>query len=75
MPVVVNMHEAKSSLSKLVRRAAAGEQITIAKNGRPVALLTRLPRKSRKIPWGIFKGKMEMAEDFDAPLDVFKDYM
>jgi hypothetical protein len=40
-----------------------------------VALLTRLPRKSKKIPWDFFKGKMEMAEDFDAPLEAFKDYM
>jgi len=75
MPLVVNMHEAKSNLSKLVKRAAAGESITIARNGKPIALLTRLPRKSKKIPWGVFKGKMEMAEDFDAPLEVFKDYM
>jgi prevent-host-death family protein len=74
MPTV-NMREAKSTLSKLVKRAAAGEEITIAERGKPVALLTRLPKKSRKIPWGAFKGKIEMADDFDAPLDVFKDYV
>lgn len=74
MPLVVNMHEAKSNLSRLVKRAAAGEEITIAKNGKPIALLTRLPSKAKKIPWDIFKGKMEMTEDFDAPLEVFKEY-
>ena len=52
------MHEAKSNLSRLVKRAAAGEEITIAKHGKPVALLTRLPRKAKKIPWGVFKGKI-----------------
>lgn len=72
---MVNMHEAKSSLSKLVKRAAAGEEIVIANHGRPVARLTRLARKSKKIPWDIYKGQIEMADDFDAPLDVFKDYM
>jgi len=33
------------------------------------------PRKTKKIPWDFFKGKMEMADDFDAPLEAFKDYM
>jgi prevent-host-death family protein len=75
MAKVVNMHDAKSSLSKLVKRAAAGEDILIASRGKPVAMLTHLPRKSRKIPWDIFKGKIHMTEDFDEPLDVFKDYM
>ena len=75
MPLVVNMNEAKRNLSKLVKRAAAGEEITIANHGKPIALLTRLPAKAKKIPWGIFKGKIEMAEDFDAPLEVFKDYI
>jgi prevent-host-death family protein len=51
MPLVVNMNEAKRNLSKLVKRAAAGEEITIANHGKPVALLTRLPAKSKKIPW------------------------
>lgn len=74
MPVLVNMHEAKSSLSRLAKRAAAGEDILIAIRGRPIALLTRAPKKSKKIPWGVFKGKIEMAEDFDAPLEMFKDY-
>jgi antitoxin (DNA-binding transcriptional repressor) of toxin-antitoxin stability system len=75
MPVVVNMHEAKSNLSRLVKRAAAGEEIIIASRGKPVALLTRPPKKTKKIPWGVFKGKIEMADDFDAPLEMFKDYM
>jgi len=73
--VVVNMHEAKSNLSKLAKRAAAGEEIVIASRGKPLARLTRIPKKSKKIPWGIFKGKIEMADDFDAPLGMFKDYM
>jgi antitoxin (DNA-binding transcriptional repressor) of toxin-antitoxin stability system len=75
MAKVVNMHDAKSSLSKLVKQAAAGEDIVIANHGKPVAMLTRLPRKRKDIPWGIFKGKIHMTEDFDEPLEEFKDYM
>ena len=74
MATVVNMNEAKSSLSRLVKRAAAGEDIVIANRGTPVAKLTRMPEPRKKtIPWGKFKGTM--ADDFDAPLEEFKDYL
>jgi antitoxin (DNA-binding transcriptional repressor) of toxin-antitoxin stability system len=75
MPTVVNMRDARSSLSRLVKRAASGEEILIANHGKPVALLSRIPDRHNKIPWDIFKGKMEMADDFDTPLDEFKGYM
>jgi prevent-host-death family protein len=71
--VVVNMHEAKSNLSRLVKRAATGEEILIAKHGKPVAMLTRIPVKRRKMPWDMFTG--EMSDDFDAPLPEFAEYM
>jgi prevent-host-death family protein len=75
MATPVNMHEAKSSLSQLVKRAEAGEDVIIARNGRPVARLTRIKKSAPKLPWGIFKGKIWMADDFDAPLEEFKDYL
>ena len=75
MPTIVNMHDAKSSLSRLVKRAAAGEEILIANHGKPVAMLTRIPAARMKIPWDVFKGKIEMADDFDAPLEDLKDYV
>ena len=75
MAILVNMHDAKSSLSRLVKRAAAGEDIVIANHGKPVAMITRLPDKRAKLPWNIFKGKIEIAKDFDAPLPEFKDYL
>ena len=75
MPTLVNMHDAKSSLSRLVKRAAAGEEILIANHGRPVAMLTRIPAARTKIPWDVFKGKIKMADDFDAPLEDLKDYV
>lgn len=61
--MIVNMHEAKSSLSKLVARAAAGEEVVIAKAGKPVAKLVRYEREPRKL--GGLEGKIWIAEDFD----------
>lgn len=64
----VNLYEAKTQLSKLVDRAAAGEEIVIAKAGRPVARLVPLQTQPpRRVP-GRWKGKVWMAPDFDAPL-------
>jgi len=50
----VNLYEAKTQLSSLVERAAAGEEIVIAKNGKPMARLVALPpaKAKREIPWG-----------------------
>ena len=66
--VVVNLYEAKARLSNLVDRAAAGEQIIIAKAGKPMARLVPLdrPRPPRKPGGG--KGKIWIADDFDDPL-------
>jgi len=63
----VNMHEAKTSLSRLVERAAAGEEVVIAKAGKPVAKLVpfRERRKPRKP--GAWRGKIWMAPDWDSP--------
>jgi len=65
---IVNLYDAKTALSQLVDRAAAGEEIIIAKAGKPRAKLvpvrrTRAPRKP-----GGWKGRVRMAKDFNAPL-------
>ncbi len=62
----VNMHEAKTTLSRLVDRVAEGEEIIIARNGEPVAVLTPLRPVGRRP--GRLKGRIRMAADFDAPL-------
>jgi prevent-host-death family protein len=69
------MREARSSLSRLVKRAATGEDIIIANHGKPVARLTRVPEQRKRVPWGLYKGKIRVADDFDAPLEEFKEYM
>ena len=62
----VNTHEAKTHFSRLLRRVAAGEEITIANRGVPVARLAPVAGATRKL--GGFTGQMTIPEDFDAPL-------
>ena len=63
----VNIYQAKTQLSKLVDRAAAGEEIIIAKAGQPMAMLVPIPnRPPRRVP-GRWKGRVWVAPDFDAP--------
>jgi prevent-host-death family protein len=64
MPTV-NIHEAKTQFSRLVDAAAGGEEIVIAKAGKPAARLVPMARVRR---FGGLKGKVRIAEDFDAPL-------
>lgn len=63
-----NIYQAKTHLSELVERAASGEEIVIAKAGKPVARLTPLEQPKKRREPGILKGKIWIADDFDAPL-------
>ena len=63
---VFNVHEAKTNLSRLLERVAQGEEIIIAKSGRPVAKLVRLAVEPRKP--GRLKGRIRIGADFDEPL-------
>ena len=68
MAATVNIHEAKTHLSKLLRRVSAGEEIVIAKAGRPIARLVPVMQKpARRMP-GSAVGQVIIAPDFDAPL-------
>lgn len=64
----VNIHEAKTHFSKLVDTAMQGEEIIIAKAGKPAARLVPLREASQGIRFGLLQGEVEIAEDFDAPL-------
>ena len=68
MTIIINIHEAKTHLSKLLQRVIAGEEIVIAKSGKPVARIVPFEQKLvRRVP-GSAKGKIWLAPDFDAPL-------
>jgi prevent-host-death family protein len=64
----VNIHAAKTHLSRLLQRVAGGEEITIARAGVPIARLVPLEKKKGVRPLGIARGKIRIADDFDAPL-------
>lgn len=64
----INMHEAKSQLSKLVEQAEAGQETVIARAGKPVAKLVPLTSKGAVRKLGVLKGKLKIPADFDAPL-------
>jgi prevent-host-death family protein len=68
MATLVNIHAAKTHLSRLVDRAAAGEEIVIARAGKPVARLAPLAVAAAPRRPGLLKGQIWIADDFDAPL-------
>jgi prevent-host-death family protein len=65
---MINIYQAKTHLSELVERAANGEEIIIAKAGKPRARLVSLETDRVLRKPGVWKGQMWIAEDFDAPL-------
>lgn len=74
MADVVNIHEAKTHLSRLLQRVQAGEEITIAKAGRPIAILSPVePRPPDRVP-GMDKGKVIIHDDFDDPIPELEEY-
>ena len=68
MTLTVNIHEAKTHLSRLLARVSAGEEIIIARDGKPVARLVRVVEAPAiRVP-GTAAGMIEIAPDFDDPL-------
>lgn len=65
MPVKVNVHSAKTNLSKLIAQALEGEEVVITRSGKPVVKLT--PIRQKRVP-GSARGKIEIGPDFDDPL-------
>ena len=68
------MAEAKARLSELVDAALRGEDVVIARRNRPLVRLTVVKEaRLRSVP-GLFRGRIDMQPDFDAPLDDFREY-
>lgn len=65
MTVQVNLYEAKTHLSQLVDKATAGEDVIIARNGRPLVRLVPVQRAPQRRTPGMLRGKIWMAPDFD----------
>lgn len=71
MTTTVNIHEAKTHLSRLLERVRRGERIIIAKAGKPVAVLQAIDEKPRRRVPGMDRGRVIIHPDFDDPIPEF----
>lgn len=69
MSNVVNIHEAKTNLSRIVDEVAAGAEVVIAKAGKPMARLIPINPQVRAKHLGLLKGKIRVPDNFNEPLD------
>jgi prevent-host-death family protein len=69
----VNIHEAKTHLSRLIERVEAGEEITLARAGRPVARIVPYAARRRPRVPGLWKGRIVIHPGFDDPLEEFEE--
>lgn len=76
--IIANMYEAKTRLSQLIQQALDGEEVVLAKAGKPLVKLVPTDQK-KKIKFGLMKGKIKIADDFnDASTELeemFKEYL
>jgi prevent-host-death family protein len=71
----IDLNEAKSHLPDLIEEAANGEEIIITKNDRPIAKIVSISQPEAKRKPGSAKGMITISDDFDEPLEDFKEYM
>jgi prevent-host-death family protein len=71
--MTVTIHEAKTHLSRLIQKVLEGEEVIIAKGSRPVAVLHKADAAQERQS-GLNRGKITIAEDFDAPIADFAEY-
>ena len=71
----VNIHEAKTHLSRLIKEVQEGEEVIIAKGNKPIVKLVLVPDARPKRKLGSAKGLITISPDFDEPLNDFKDYI
>ncbi|MEO7206869.1 MAG: type II toxin-antitoxin system prevent-host-death family antitoxin [Steroidobacteraceae bacterium] len=65
----INIYDAKTRFSELVDKAAAGQEVIVSRNGKPLVRITRLEGGQKQhIQFGTLKGKIKLSADFDAPL-------
>jgi prevent-host-death family protein len=75
MAINVGMHEAKTTLSRLVEAAQSGEEVVITRRGEPVVKLEPVRTRPREELWGLYEGQIWIADDFDElPDDLAKAF-
>ena len=77
--LLANMYEAKTHLSSLIQKALDGEEVVIAKSGRPLVELVPYPTEKKQIKFGMLKGQISIPDDFDSfddqVADIFSEYI
>lgn len=68
MSTIINIHEAKTHLSRIVEDVAAGAEVVIAKAGRPMARLVPLQSHADRKSLGLLRGRLVVPDDFNSPL-------
>ena len=71
----VSLEEAKVQFLRLIQEAMQGQEIVITQNDMPMLKLVSIPRSKPRAQFGSAKGLITMSDDFDAPLEDFKEYM
>ncbi len=71
----VNIYEAKTHFSKLIKEVMQGKEIIISKGNKPVAKIVSLEQRKKNRKLDTAKGMVSIAPDFDKPLEDFQDYM
>lgn len=71
----VDIHEARTRLDSLIESALAGNDVILMRGDRPVLKLTRIGDSPKRRQSGSARGQIKMADDFDAPLEDFREYM
>jgi len=71
----VDLSQAQARLAELVQEAARGEEVILTEGGEPVAKIIPITRAQGRREFGSARGLIHMAEDFDAPLEDFREYM
>lgn len=71
----VTVHQAKTNLSRLIKKVLSGEEVVIARGNQPVVKLISIEQAVPQRRLGSAKGRIRISEDFDSQLDDFKEYM
>jgi len=71
----VNIHQAKTNLSKLIKKVVNGEEVVIAKGNKPLVKMVGLVSQKSKRKIGSAKGVISISDTFDEPLEDFKEYL
>lgn len=71
----VTIHEAQMQLARLIQQVVDGEEIVIAKEGKPLVKLVHMKENNPPRRLGTAKGQIQFLSDFDAPLEDFRNYV